>query len=67
VTVEDGQITSVEVLESTESAEIGEKALPVYCEEIVETQDPAAIDVSSGASNTLRGFQEAVTNALANA
>ena len=41
--------------------------IPVYCEEIVETQDPNAIDIASGASNTLRGFQAAVEDALSQA
>ena len=67
VTVEGGAITAVEVVESSETATIGELALPVYCEEIVETQDVNAIDIASGASNTLRGFQAAVEDALAQA
>ena len=67
VTVEGGAITSCEVVESSETETIGELALPVYCEEIVETQDVNAIDIASGASNTLRGFQAAVEDALAQA
>ncbi len=64
VTVKDGKITEVEVEQSSESAEIGEKALPDYVAAIVDTQDPEAIDVSSGASNTLRGFKAAIQDAL---
>ncbi len=67
VTVEGGRITSCEVVESSETETIGELALPTYCEEIVETQDPAAVDIASGASNTLRGFQAAVEDALSQA
>ena len=67
VTVEGGAITAVEVVESSETETIGGQALPVYCEQVVETQDPNALDVASGASNTLRGFQAAVEDALANA
>ena len=67
VTVEGGQITGCEVMESSETETIGELALPTYCEEIVETQDPAAVDIASGASNTLRGFQTAVKDALSQA
>ena len=67
VTVEGGQIANVEVVSSSETATIGELALPDYCAQIAEVQDPAAIDVSTGASNTLRGFQTAVADALANA
>jgi succinate dehydrogenase/fumarate reductase flavoprotein subunit len=65
VTVEGGQITACEVLESSETATIGELALPVYCEDLVTLQDPEAIDVASGASNTLRGFKAAVEAAVA--
>ena len=61
MTVEGGAITSCEVVESSETETIGELALPVYCEEIVETQDPNTIDIASGASNTLRGFQVKVS------
>ncbi len=67
VTVEGGQITAVEVVSNSETAEIGGQALPVYCEQLVETQDPNALDVASGASNTLRGFQAAVEDALSQA
>lgn len=67
VTVEGGQITGVEVLEDSETPTIGGLALPEYCAQIVEVQDPSAIDIASGASNTLRGFQAAIEDALATA
>ena len=67
VTVEGGAITAVEVLESSETPAIGEAALPVYCEQVASGEDVTALDVASGASNTLRGFQAAVSDALANA
>ena len=67
ITVEGGMITGCEVVSSNETATLGELALPDYCAAIVETQDPSQIDVSTGASNTLRGFQAAVKDAIANA
>lgn len=67
VTVEDGLIVEVEVLESSETETIGGVALPEYCEALVETQDLDSIDVVSGASNTLRGFIAAVEDALSEA
>lgn len=67
ITVQDGMITACEVKESSESENIGEKALPDYCAAIVDTQDSEKIDVSTGASNTLHGFTIAVEDALASA
>ena len=67
VTVEGGKIASVEVLENAETPTIGGTALPVYCEQVAAGTDPTDLDVASGASNTLRGFQAAVEDALANA
>ena len=67
VTIEGGAITGAEVVSDAETATIGELALPVYCEDIVATQDPEAIDVASGASNTLRGFKAAIADAVAQA
>ena len=67
VTVEGGKITGVEVLENAETPTIGGTALPVYCEQVAAGTDPTDLDVASGASNTLRGFQAAVEDALANA
>ena len=67
VTVEGGAITGVEVLENAETPTIGGTALPVYCEQVAAGTDPADLDVASGASNTLRGFQAAIEDALENA
>lgn len=67
VTVEGGKIVKVDVLENAETATIGGLALPEYCEQIVEVQDLAAVDIVSGASNTLKGFVAAVEDALAQA
>ncbi len=67
VTVEGGRVVSVEVLESSETATIGELALPVYCEQAASADTLDEIDVASGASNTLRGFKAAVEDALAQA
>ena len=67
VTVEDGKIAKVDVVSSAETATLGEVALPEYAEAIVETQDPTQIDVAAGASNTLKGFVEAINDALSQA
>ena len=67
VTIESGKIADVQVVTSNETAALGEAALPEYAAAIVETQDPAQIDVAAGASNTLKGFQEAINNALSQA
>ena len=65
VTVEGGKVTACEVVEESETPAYGGTALPVYCEQVVEVQDLGAVNVVAGASNTLRGFKEAVTAALA--
>ncbi len=65
ITVEAGAVSSCEIVESAETPAYGGTALPVYCEQLVETQDLNSIDVASSASNTLRGFKEAVNDALA--
>ena len=67
VTVAGGKITACEVVSDAETPTIGELALPTYCEDIVAKQDPEAIDVASGASNTLRGFKAAIEDALKSA
>ena len=67
VTVEGGKIVSVEVVENVETPTIGGIALPEYCAAVAEGQDPNALDIVSGASNTLRGFQAAIEDALTNA
>ena len=67
VTVEGGKIAGCEVVESSETATIGELALPTYCEEVVGVDNLDDIDIASGASNTLKGFKAAVEDALAQA
>ena len=67
VTVEGGKIASVEVLENAETPTIGGLALPEYCAAVAGGTDPSALDIVSGASNTLRGFQAAIEDALTNA
>ncbi|WP_080797526.1 FAD-binding protein [Arabiibacter massiliensis] len=63
VTISGGKIAEVEVVDSKETAGIGAAALPTYVETIVEKQS-FDIDTVSGATNTLRGFEEAVNDAL---
>ena len=66
VTVKDNKITNVEVLSNSETPTIGGVALPDYCQQVVDKQS-LEIDTVSSASNTLRGFKEAVNDALAKA
>ena len=67
VTIEGGKIADVRVVSSAETATLGEAALPESAAAIVETQDPTQIDVAAGASNTLRGFVDAINDALSQA
>lgn len=66
VTVEGGKIAKVEVTKQAETANIGGVALPSYCEQVVEKQN-LEIDVVATSSNTLKGFKEAVNDALSKA
>ncbi len=66
VTITDGKIADVEVLEHEETPGIGSVALPEYCKQTVDTQG-LDLDVVSSASNTLRGYKEAVNDALSKA
>jgi len=66
VTISGGQIAGIEVVSESETDNIGGAALPSYCDAVVDSQS-LDIDVVSGASNTLRGFKEAVNDALAKA
>ena len=67
VTVEGGKLSKVEVIESSETATIGELALPVYAEAAPTVSNLDDIDIASGASNTLKGFKAAVEDALSQA
>lgn len=67
ITVEGGKISACEITSSAETAYMGEAALPTYCSELVETQNPALVDVAAGASTTLKGFVAAAEDALAQA
>ena len=66
VTVEGGKIAKVEVLKQAETANIGGVALPEYCDAVVAAQS-LEIDAVASASNTLKGFKEAVNDALSKA
>ena len=66
VKIAGGKISGIEVVKSSETANIGGAALPTYCKSVVDSQS-IDIDVVSGASNTLRGFKEAINNALTKA
>ena len=66
VTIEGGKIAKVEVVSDAETPGIGGVAMPEYCDAVVEKQS-IDIDAVASASNTLRGFKEAVNDALAKA
>lgn len=66
VTVEGGKIAKVEVTKQAETAAIGGVALPNYCEQVVEKQS-LEVDAIASSSNTLKGFKEAVNDALSKA
>ena len=66
VTIEGGKIAKVEVVSDAETPGIGGVAMPEYCDAVVENQS-IDIDAVASASNTLRGFKEAVNDALAKA
>lgn len=66
VTISGGQIAGIEVVSQMETDNIGGAALPAYCDAVVDAQS-LDVDVVSGASNTLRGFKEAVNDALSKA
>ena len=61
-----GKIAKVEVVSDAETPGIGGVAMPEYCDAVVEKQS-IDIDAVASASNTLRGFKEAVNDALAKA
>lgn len=66
VTIEGGKITNVELGQNAETPGIGGVALPEYIQSVIDSQN-LDIDVVSSASNTLRGFKEAVNDALTKA
>lgn len=66
VTVTDGKISGIEILNHSESEDIGAQALPKLVDQAVAANS-AAIDGASGASMTSDGFRQAVAAALAQA
>ena len=54
------------MLKQAETANIGGVALPEYCDAVVAAQS-LDIDAVASASNTLKGFKEAVNDALSKA
>lgn len=66
VTITDGKISDVQVVSHSETENIGGSALPDYCKQTVDTQG-LELDVVSSASNTLRGYKDAVNDALTKA
>ena len=67
VTIKDGRIENVEILEQAETETLGAAALPDYVQQTIEKQDLEQIDVVTGVTVTLDGYREAVNAALAQA
>ena len=67
VTIKDGKIENVEILEQAETEGLGGAALPKYAAQTVEKQNLEEIDVISGVTVTLDGYKEAVNDALSKA
>ena len=66
VTVADGKVAAVEVLNHAESSDIGGAAMDKLCAQAVASNS-AAIDGASGATMTSDGFRQALEAALAQA
>ncbi|MDO5299319.1 MAG: FAD-dependent oxidoreductase [Clostridia bacterium] len=66
VTVDDGKITGIEIVEQSETEGIGEAALPVLADAVVANQT-VGVDSVSGATITSEAFKAAVTDALTQA
>lgn len=63
ITVEDGKLTNVEVVDQKETVGIGDVALETLVKEAMEKQS-AEVDAVSGATITSNAFVEALTRAL---
>ena len=63
MTVEQGWITSLEVLETADDPEYVKKASALL-DQIVETQDPNQVDAVSGATFSSKGMIDAVWDAI---
>ena len=66
VTVDEEAITAIDIVEQSETAGIGEAALPVLVESVLENQT-IAVDSVSGATVTSDAFKTALTDALTQA
>ena len=66
VTVEGGEIVSVDILDHSESEGTADPAIDEVPEQVVEAQD-YNVDTVSGATRSSEGIMEAVENALADA
>ena len=66
VTIKDGKIENVEIVNQSETEGIGGVALPEYVAQTIEKQG-LDIDVITGATVTMDGYKEAVNDALSKA
>ena len=66
VTIKDGKIENVEILNQSETEGLGAAALPEYVQQTLDRQS-LDIDVVSGVTVTLDGYKEAVNDALSKA
>ena len=67
VTIKDGKIANVEIINQNETETLGAKELPNYVQQTLDKQNLDDIDVVSGVTVTLDGYKEAVNDALAKA
>ncbi|UNC90903.1 FMN-binding protein [Candidatus Contubernalis alkaliaceticus] len=65
VTVSGGKITSIEILDHSETAGLSDPAFAATPQDIIDAQD-YEVDAVSGATMTSKGIMDAVFNALAN-
>ena len=66
VTIKDGKIEDVEIVNQNETETLGAVALPEYVKQTLEKQS-LEIDAVSGVTVTLDGYKEAVNDALSKA
>jgi len=64
VTVLDGKITAIEIIEHDETPDYFDDAVPAITDRIIEAQS-TEVDIVSGATGTSEGIMAAVDNALA--
>ena len=67
VTIQDGKIANVEIVNQSETETLGGVALPDYVQQTIDKQNLDEIDAVSGVTITLDGYKQAVNEALSKA